>query len=782
VLNRTARVMAAGHGGQILVAASTAAVVAGIDLVDRGEHRLRDLSGVEHLYQVRAQGLRVEFAPLRTLDAVPGNLPVQTTSFVGRDVAVKELCELVRAHRLVTLTGVGGVGKTRLAVQAAAELTGEFPDGVWLVELAPLGDPSAVPDVVATVLGVTAQAGLSLTASLMRALSGRRLLVVLDNCEHLLDAAADLVEELLTHTSTVRVITTSREGLRVGAEQLWSVPSLDVREGVASAAVALFVERAQAVNPTFGLDDDADAAAVTEICIRLDGIALAIELAAARMVSMSAQDVRDRLDDRFRLLAGARRRLERHQTLRQAVGWSFDLLDVIERAFLRRCSVFAGGFDAAAAVAVCSSGQDEYAVLDLLDSLVRKSLVTIERRGGTVRYGLLETIRQFAAEELAATGTTDDVRDRHAAYFAAQVVTQFDASHGPRLRFAVDWLDTELANLRTGFRWAVARADLKTAAAIAAHATMLGFQRQRFEPAGWAEEILEAATDADVAHLPRLFTAASVCAYTGRPEAAVAYAQTAIALEDDDRYDPFTADYSPRIREAEAHRFAGRNDQRLAIYRNLAARPGRDGSIGLSFLLYVLPEVGLGPEARTIADEALAAARSFGQPTMLAYTLHGYGRAFAETDPQRALSAMRQALAAAREHGLGFFEALFARDLASIEAAHGDRDQALRLFDTAIEAFYRAGNDGSLGLTLAYLTVFLDDSDQPSVAATVYGASTRYAAINTVTKLPSTVEHVRLVLGDDMFEQCVAAGAAMEPADATAYARDQIRAGLDVWV
>ena len=194
VLNRTARVMAAGHGGQILVAASTAAVVSGVDLIDRGEHRLRDLSGVEHLYQVRADGLRVEFAPLRTLDAVPGNLPVQTTSFVGREVAVKELAEQVRAHRLVTLTGVGGVGKTRLAIQVAAELTGEFPDGVWLVELAPVGDPAAVPDAVAAVLGVTPQAGLTVTDSITQALSGRRLLMVLDNCEHVLDAAADLVE------------------------------------------------------------------------------------------------------------------------------------------------------------------------------------------------------------------------------------------------------------------------------------------------------------------------------------------------------------------------------------------------------------------------------------------------------------------------------------------------------------------------------------------------------------------------------------------------------------
>ena len=318
-LNRAARVMAVGHGGQILLSSVAAGLVSGVDLVDLGEHRLRDLSGVEHLFQVRADGLATTFPPLTTVNAVPGNLPRQATSFVGRDVEVKELAELVRGHELVTLTGVGGVGKTRLAVQVAAELVPDFPDGVWLVELAPVGDPGAVPDVVASALGITVQAGMTVTASVAQALAGRRLLVVLDNCEHVLDAAADVVEAVMARTNTVKVVATSREGLRVGGEFLWPVPSLDVRAGAGSAAVGLFAERARAVKPGFGLDNDTDATAVTEICTRLDGIALAIELAAARMVSMSPTEVLARLTDRFRLLTGSRRGLERHQTLRHAV-------------------------------------------------------------------------------------------------------------------------------------------------------------------------------------------------------------------------------------------------------------------------------------------------------------------------------------------------------------------------------------------------------------------------------------------------------------------------------
>jgi predicted ATPase len=451
-VNRAARVMAAGHGGQILVAAATAALVSAEGLVDLGERRLRDLSGAEHLYQVHADGLGVEFPPLRTIDVAPGNLPVVATSFVGRDVEINELCEVVRGHRMATLTGVGGIGKTRLALQVSAELTGEFPDGVWLIEFGPVSDSTAVADAVATTLGVTQQAGMSLTWSVAEALSGRRLLLIVDNCEHVLDAAADVVETILARASTVKVLATSREGLRVDAEHLWPVPSLDVAGGK-SSAVELFVTRARALNPGFTLDNGMDLAAVSEICARLDGIALAIELAAARMVSMSPQDVRDRLGNRFRLLSGSPRGLERHQTLRHAVQWSYDLLDDNERALLQRCSVFADGFDLAAATHM-SDGLDEYAVLDILDSLVRKSLVTVNSVGGHARYGMLETIREFADDHLAAAGTTGQLRDRYASYFAEQAVTHFAIWDGPRCRVAVDWVDVEFSNLRAGFRWA----------------------------------------------------------------------------------------------------------------------------------------------------------------------------------------------------------------------------------------------------------------------------------------------------------------------------------------
>jgi hypothetical protein len=369
VLNRAARVMAAGHGGQILVADSTAGLLSGIDLVDLGARRLRDIAKPVEVFQVLAVGLRSEFPPLKTLDAKPGNLRPQATSLVGRESELAGVQEAVKAHRLVTLTGVGGVGKTRLSTEVAARLGDEFPDGVWFFELAAVTEPAAVPDAVAAVLGITQQPGMSVASSVASALEGRSRLLVFDNCEHVLDAAADMIEAILARSATVKILATSREGLRVADEQLWPVPALDVLSGVDSAAATLFMQRAAAVAPGISLAG-AEAGAVVEICGRLDGMPLAIELAASRMQSMTVTELRDRLDDRFRLLVGSRRGLARHQTLRHAVAWSHDLLDDTEKTLLARCSVFGGGFDLAAACAVGGCG-DDLATLDVLDALVR---------------------------------------------------------------------------------------------------------------------------------------------------------------------------------------------------------------------------------------------------------------------------------------------------------------------------------------------------------------------------------------------------------------------------
>ena len=515
VLNRAARVMAAGHGGQVLLDGTTAGLASSIDLIALGPRRLRDIAKPVEMFQVLAVGLRSKFPPLKTLDAAPGNLRPPTTSFIGREAELAEVQEALKAHRLVTLTGVGGVGKTRLATEVAARLADEFPDGVWLFELAAVTDPAAVPDAVAAVLGITQQPGMSVASSVASALEGRSRLLVFDNCEHVRDAAADLMEAILAASATVKIVATSREGLGVVDEQLWLVPSLNVGAGVDSAAVNLFVERARSVASRFSLSNADEASAVVEICRRLDGIPLAIELAASRMQSMTVTELRDRLDDRFRLLVGSRRGLERHQTLRHAVQWSYDLLDDTEKTLLARCSVFAGGFDLAAACAVGGCG-DDFAILDLLDALVRKSLLVADRSSGRTRFSMLETIRQFAEEQLVAGGEATEVRTAHARYFAGREADIMALWDSPRQREAYDWFTAELANLRTAFRWAADHDDLDVAATIATYATILGLWVDQYEPIAWAEELIEPARAVDHPRLAGLYVMASQCYLAGR--------------------------------------------------------------------------------------------------------------------------------------------------------------------------------------------------------------------------------------------------------------------------
>jgi predicted ATPase len=774
-LNRAARVMAAGHGGQVLVAESTAALVNDGGLLDLGERRLRDLSGAQRLFQATGPGLRLDFPPLRTLDSVPGNLPVQTTSLIGRDLDVAEIAELVREHRLVTLTGVGGVGKTRLALQVAAELVPDFPDGVWLVELAELSDPAAVPSAVAAAVGVTPQAGMSITQSVAESLAGRQMLMVLDNCEHVLDAAGDLVEAVLGRSVVAKVVATSREGLRVRGEFLWAVPSLDTSAGTKSAAVALFVERAEAVAAGFSLTE-VEATAVAEICGRLDGIALAIELAAARMVSMSPSDVRDRLGDRFRLLGGGRRGLERHQTLRHAVQWSYELLDDEERTLLNRCSVFAGGFDLAAAVAVGGAGDlDEFAVLDLLDSLVRKSLLAVETSLGPARYTMLETIRQFCEEQLASTSALEATLDRHAGHFAARAEMNFDRWASRDQPAAIAWYDAELANLRSGFTWAVDRGDLDAAATIAVKVAFTAVFSESYEPIAWCEQLLAPAEAQQHRLLRYLYAGSTLCAFSGRPEEALEYGKIGLALAAESHFTEVPHEFE-RTQVATGYIFTGQPEAYIEEARAMSGSPNDELVLGTCVLLWTLSIIGEFDEAMSLADEMLVRAEATGVPVSIAFALSAYGRAFSQADPEKALSACREGVRVARESGNRLFESVGAMELAGLEARNGDSLTALDSFEQVIDVFHKTGNTANLASTLGYLAVFLDRTGRPSQAAVLHGAATRNpAALAIVADLTTVAKHIREALGDKDCNRLTSDGATMDTAEAVEYAQVEIQ-------
>src|ERR1700735_3943666 len=452
-INRTARLRDLGHGGQILLSGTTDALVVDMLppdawLTDLGAHELRGIPRPERVVQLCHPDLCNEFPPLRTLTNVAvQRLPAALTSFVGRAAELTQIREILSGNRLVTLTGAGGAGKTRLAIQVAGQLSGEFDDGVWYVDLAPITDPELVPITAARAFGLPDQAGRSTMDTLTRFVADREILVVLDNCEHLLDASAALISALLATAAGLTLLTTSREPIGVTGEVSWRVPSLSLDD----EAIELFSDRARHARPEFSVTDD-NATVVSEICRRLDGLPLAIELAAARVRALSLAEILESLHDRFRLLTGgARTAVRRQQTLRASVDWSHALLTEPERVLFRRLAVFMGGFDLDGAQSVCGGGDVErYQVLDQLALLVDKSLVVADDIGGSTRYRLLETMRQYALEKLGESGEADVVRTRHRDYYTA-LADKLDLPAGSDYEQRLEQADTEIDNLRAAF-------------------------------------------------------------------------------------------------------------------------------------------------------------------------------------------------------------------------------------------------------------------------------------------------------------------------------------------
>jgi len=771
VLNRAARVMAAGHGGQILLADSTAGLLSRVDLTDLGPRRLRDLPTAVGVFQVRATGLRTEFPPLRALDTSPGNLRTAATSFIGRDSEAGEVHAAVKAHRLVTLTGVGGVGKTRLATEVAGRLVDEFPDGVWFFELAAVTDPAAVADAVAAVLGITQQPGKTMAQSVAAALEGRVRLLVLDNCEHVLDAAADLIEAILAASATTKIVATSREGLGIADEQLWPVPSLDVGAGVDSAAVALFVERAQHVSPRFTVGEDGETTAVVEICRRLDGIPLAIELAASRMASMTVSEVRDRLDQRFRLLVGSRRGLERHHTLRHAVAWSYELLDEPEKALLERCSVFAGGFDLQSACAVMGS-DDDFATLDLLDALVRKSLLVVDRSSGRTRFSMLETIRQFAEEKLVVGGEASEIRSAHSRHFAGREADILALWNSPRQREAYDWFILELANLRAAFRWAADQGDLDAATTIATYAPLLGSALVNYEPIAWAVELIEPARAVDHPRLATLYVIASLCFNTGRFEAAVRYSDAGQRVIDSGCHDEVPFGHEGAL--SGAYLATGQPERAVAWCRVELAR-GRDTqTFTRANLVLALTAAGCGEEASVAANGLIEAAEATHNPFALSYAIYAHGRAFRDVDAAAALDATRRGLVIAQDSGNRYTETMLAGRLSSLQAEHGDPLAALDHVTVAIRNYHDAGNTTGVTSALAILAALFDRLDRHEPAATIAGFALSPFTSTFVPEFNTAITHLRDVLGDQTYESLARRGETMTTATIVTYAYVQI--------
>lgn len=496
-IHRAARIAAAAHGGQVLVSAAIQRLVggalpAGVELRDLGEHQLKDLSAPERIFQLVIAGIEADFPPIRTLHSHAHNLPIQTTSFVGRDGDVRVVRVLLDSQRLITLTGSGGAGKTRLALQIAAESVDEFADGAWLVEFATLIGTGVAAE-TAVALRLREEPGRPAIDTVLEYLQSRNVLLVLDNCEHLLEPVAAFVRSVLATAQDVRIITTSREALKVPGEALYPVAPLGLtsQDDQLAPAIQLFAERAALINPGIGVDES-NLRDLTLICERLDGIPLAIELAAARLRMLSVRQLAERLDDIFKVLGGSTRSgMPQHRTLRATIDWSYDLLGERGQLHLNALSVFDDGFSLEAVEDVCGrmeGGEDAFEVLgDLIDA----SLVQTEH-GEDTRYRLLETIRQYGAERLAEDGDLrDELQRRHADHFLHVARAGAEGLRGTDYRRWVDKLDREAGNFRAAIRWSLIRHEIATGMGLGAALTRFWYREGRWsEATEWLDALL----------------------------------------------------------------------------------------------------------------------------------------------------------------------------------------------------------------------------------------------------------------------------------------------------
>jgi predicted ATPase/class 3 adenylate cyclase len=793
-INRCARVRAAGHGGQVLLTKATRDLVAGrlgggFGLKELGEFRLRDLAEPELIFQLIHPDLPVDFPPIHTVAERSGNLPLQMSSFVGRTRELELTAAALSESRVVTLTGVGGVGKTRLALQVARGVSPRFSDGAWVCELAPVRDPGGVDDAVAAVFGVTAPAGQSTQGAVVEFLRGKQVLLVLDNCEHLLEAAAVLAAALHRSCGRLVILATSREGLGIEGERLIPVPPLEIPGADAdlaaisqAEAVRLFAERAAAVKPKFTVTAE-NAAGVAAVVRRVDGIALAIELSAARVAAMTPSELAHRLERSFAVLAAGRRgTLPHHQTLRSTIDWSYQLLTEPEQQLLARLSVFAGGCTLEAAEAVCGGeGIDPDTIFDLLANLVARSLVVAEEYGLETRYRLLETIRQYCEERLKETGDLERWQARHGDYYAGVLSRVRERAHDPRAE--VFWgvqLSAEQDNLLAAWLWAIDTGNIDIVCSILA-----GFAPSEVWTSyplllpGEAALALPGATEHPGYPLALAVSAvfASMRSDGTGAEGLCRRAADANARRDipDWRVEETICATRSNIAIATgAFSDVARLSEQAA---NLARTGGdlADASVQLTIAAGGHLLVGDGPGAVPLAHQALALARRVGAPALIASGLLAVGASIANTDPEQARACLRESRELSTS--LGYQSALDHVWATGIAFLVNDRTATLELGRRAIPSLRWGGDHLRMGLILHFIAGALA-ATRPDAAAIIQGAAEVHVVEAPMFALVSSAS-ITGVLGDARMRELRARGADMDWDDALAYTLAQTTQALN---
>jgi predicted ATPase/class 3 adenylate cyclase len=702
-VHRAARIVAAGHGGQVLLSQTTRDLVGeGVGVRDLGEHRLKDLSLPQRLYQLQIDDLRSAFPALKTLESAPTNLPVQPTALIGREKELAEVEALLRRRevRLVTLTGTGGTGKTRLALQSAAALVEEFPSGVFFVSLAPVSDPDLVLPTVAQILGVREQAGEALAETLRLYLRDKVLLLVLDNFEQVAAAAREL-SLLLSAAPQLRLLTTSRTPLHLSGERIYEVPPLRLPDPAGAPgtdslmqyeAVALFVERAAAAKTGFALTEE-NASAIAEICVRLDGLPLALELAAARVRVLAPRALLGRLDQAMRLLIGGAQDLdERQRTLRATIDWSHDLLAPEEKALFMRLGVFVGGCRVEAAEAVVDpDGELGLGLLDGLSSLVEKSLLRQrEDSDGEPRFWMLETIREYARERLRLSGSSAEVSARHAGYFL-EVAERAD----PHLRARdqqqwIDGLASEQGNLRSALAWGLEEVELEVSLRLAAALALFWEARGQFHEARrWLQDVIDASRGLTTASRARvLFSAGRLAVF-----------------------------------QAEWGRAAGLLDEAAAAARDT----GDEATLALALgkAAWAAHERGALAEGLRLGAEALTLARELDDPWISAEVLNDDACMRHRGDPEQARRSLEESLAIRRTLGDQPNVADSLNNLGYTALLTGDYEEAEALLEEGLTLARQIGDIRHIALLVGNLALVSLFQDQPERARPLFAECIR---------------------------------------------------------
>jgi predicted ATPase/class 3 adenylate cyclase len=802
-LNRAARLMSLAHGGQILLSNTASELVreqlpGEMSLRDLGEHRLKDLVRPEHVFQLEHPSLEADFPPLASLDAFPNNLPIQLTSFVGRERELREARERLASARLLTLIGPGGTGKTRLSLQLAAEVLPEYRDGVWLVELAPLSDPDLIVPTIAAIFHVRRQMEMSIEENLLNFLRAKQLLLILDNCEHMVEACARITDLFLRTSPRMKILASSREALGISGEAVFRVPSLSLPDAVhitpealaESESAQLFIERARAVDPKFTLTAK-NATAVAQICSRLDGIPLAIELAAARAGVFSAEQIAARLDDRFKLLTGgSRTALPRQQTLRAMIDWSHETLSEGERALFRRLSVFAGGWTFEAAEAVCA----DLEVLDLLPQLVNKSLVMAEDEAAGKRYRFLETIRQYARDKLLEAGEAEEVRNLHMDYFLHLAERAGPMMDTAEMAMWTPVLEAEYDNSRAAFEWSLDH-DVNASLRFVGSLGYFWFRRGHgAEGIQWAEEAFARARQLPVpqegeaarqemAVRTRALQATSFLYYSqGDSRGAVEMAEACIALarELGDRSvlgsalamagtaKAFTGDAAGAIAYAE---------EAIPLLRALGEELGL--SMALGMMAQVMGMVkGDFKAAEALEQESLDVLNEGTHPwsTAMGYFASGRGAMF-RGDYATARERFARCLPTFQRMGDPHRVCMIQSELAHMDRYEGRYKQAEQTYHETLPVWQKLGHRAAIAHQLECFAFLAIRRDAPERAARLFGAAE--ALREKINIVMSPMEHVeygkevaalRASLDEEAFTSAWAAGRAMTMEAAIDYA------------